>query len=148
MNTYLKIGIKDDSEQGLANYWFKSFLTNIRRESQYSRNAYRDLNIDASDELDKSFNGDDELKEKIRRHIYDDWLVVTILSIVEKQFDATSFYCFRLYYILPKMTYDKLRKITKVKDCKKRVVTIKTWLKENLDKKLLDKEFNKYYDGN
>ena len=31
-------GIKDDSDSGLANYWFKAFNINIKREKQYSRN--------------------------------------------------------------------------------------------------------------
>ena len=65
----LKNGIKHDSEEGLSNYWFKSFIVNIKREKQYSRNLYRDMNVDASEELDKEYNGDDELKLKIRRHI-------------------------------------------------------------------------------
>lgn len=143
----LKNGIKDDSEEGLSNYWFKSFIVNIKREKQYSRNLYRDMNVDASEELDKEYNGDDELKLKIRRHIYDDWLSVRLLQIVEQNFTSREFRCFRLYYIVPKMTYEKLRDLTKIKDCKKIVNTIKKWLIENTDKHQLDKEFSKWYDN-
>ena len=139
-------GIKDDSDSGLANYWFKSFNTNIKREKQYSRNVNRDKNIDATEELSKEMNGEDELKLKIRRHVYEDWSIVYILRLVEDNFDSISFHCFRLYYILDKMTYSKLREITKVPDSKKRVVTIKNWLKENLTKQKMEKEFSKYYD--
>lgn len=139
-------GIKDDSDSGLANYWFKSFNTNIKREKQYSRNVNRDKNIDATEELSKEMNGEDELKLKIRRHVYEDWSVVYILRLVENNFDSISFHCFRLYYILDKMTYSKLREITKVPDSKKRVVTIKNWLKDNLTKQQMEKEFSKYYD--
>ena len=143
----LKNGIKDDSEEGLSNYWFKSFIVNIKREKQYSRNLYRDMNVDASEELDKEYNGDDELKLKIKRHIYDDWLSVRLLQIVEQNFTSREFRCFRLYYIVPKMTYEKLRDLTKIKDCKKIVNTIKKWLIENTDKHQLDKEFSKWYDN-
>lgn len=139
-------GIKDDSDSGLANYWFKSFNTNIKREKQYSRNVNRDKNIDATEELSKEMNGEDELKIKIRRHVYEDWSIVYILRLVEDNFDSISFHCFRLYYILDKMTYSKLREITKVPDSKKRVVTIKNWLKDNLTKQKMEKEFSKYYD--
>ena len=139
-------GIKDDSDSGLANYWFKSFNTNIKREKQYSRNVNRDKNIDATEELSKEMNGEDELKLKIRRHVYEDWSIVYILRLVEDNFDQISFHCFRLYYILDKMTYSKLREITKVPDSKKRVVTIKNWLKDNLTKQQMEKEFSKYYD--
>ena len=139
-------GIKDDSDSGLANYWFKSFNTNIKREKQYSRNVNRDKNIDATEELSKEMNGEDELKVKIRRHVFEDWSIVYILRLVEDNFDSISFHCFRLYYILDKMTYSKLREITKVPDSKKRVVTIKNWLKDNLTKQQMEKEFSKYYD--
>ena len=139
-------GIKDDSDSGLANYWFRSFNTNIKREKQYSRNVNRDKNIDATEELSKEMNGEDELKLKIRRHVFEDWSIVYILRLVEDNFDSISFHCFRLYYILDKMTYSKLREITKVPDSKKRVVTIKNWLKDNLTKQQMEKEFSKYYD--
>jgi len=140
-------GIKDDSDSGLANYWFKSFNTNIKREKQYSRNVNRDKNIDATEELSKEMNGEDELQLKIRRHVFEDWSIVYILRLVEDNFDQISFHCFRLYYILDKMTYSKLREITKVPDSKKRVVTIKNWLKDNLTKQQMEKEFSKYYDS-
>lgn len=140
-------GIKDDSESGFANYWFRAFNINIKREKQYSRNINRDCNIDAYEALDKETNGDDELQMKIRRQVFDDWSVVYILRLVEDNFDSISFHCFRLYYVLDKMTYQRLREITKVKDAKKRVVTIKNWLKDNLTKKDLEKEFSKYYDA-
>lgn len=140
-----KNGINDTTDSGLANYWFKSFNTNIKREKQYSRNINRDKNIDATEELSKEMNGEDELKLKIRSQVFDDWSVVYILMLVENNFDSISFHCFRLYYILDKMTYSKLREITKVPDSKKRVVTIKNWLKDKLTKKQLEKEFLKYY---
>lgn len=140
-------GIKDDSESGMANYWFKAFNINIKREKQYSRNLNRDKNIDATEELDKEFNGDDELQMKIRRQVFDDWAVFYILRLVEDNFDSISFHCFRLYYVLDKMTYQRLREITKVKDSKKRVVTIKNWLKEKITKKQLEKEFINFYDA-
>lgn len=142
-----KNGINDTTYYGLANYWFKSFNTNIKREKQYSRNVNRDKNIDATEELSKEMNGEDELKLKIRRHVYEDWSIVYILRLVEDNFDSISFHCFRLYYILDKMTYSKLREITKVPDSKKRVVTIKNWLKDNLTKQQMEKEFSKYYDS-
>ena len=59
-------GIKDDSDSGFANYFFRAFNINIKREKQYSRNLNRDRNIDATEELDKEINGEDELKLKIR----------------------------------------------------------------------------------
>ena len=141
-----KHGINDTTDSGMANYWFRSFNTNIKREKQYSRNINRDCNINAYESLDKETNGDYELQLKIRRQVFDDWSIVYILRLVENNFDQISFHCFRLYFVLDKMTYHKLREITKVKDAKKRVVTIKNWLKYKLTKKQLEKEFSAYYD--
>ena len=142
-----KNGIKDTTDSGFANYFFKAFNINIKREKQYSRNINRDRNIDATEELSKEINGEDELKLKIRSQVFDDWSVVYILRLVEDNFDQISFHCFRLYFVLDKMTYHQLREITKVKDAKKRVVTIKNWLKYKLTKKQLEKEFSAYYDN-
>ena len=57
-----KNGINDTTDSGFANYFFKAFNINIKREKQYSRNVNRDKNIDATEELDKEMNGEDELK--------------------------------------------------------------------------------------
>lgn len=141
----MKNGINDDSEEGLANYWFKSFQTNTKREKLYSRNASRDLNVDATAELDLRPNGDRELEKKLMMETYSDFSVIYMLEKVEQNFDMLTFYCFRLYYLLNKMTYSKLKDITKVKDCKKRVVTAKKWLEENITKEELDRAFEKWY---
>ena len=140
-------GIKDDTDNGLASYWFKSFNMNIKREQQYSRNAMRDKNVDATEELDKEVNGDEDRENKIRRDVFYDWSTIYLLQLVEREFDNITFHCFRLYYILPKMTYEKLRALTKITDAKKRVITVKKWLKENITKQQLEVLFAKYYDS-
>lgn len=141
-----KNGIKDDSDEGLANYWFKSFQMNIKREKQYSRNANRDLNVDAYEVLDMRTNGDEELQLKMLKESYSDFALLYILEKVEKEFDFITFWCFRLYYILNKMTYSKLKAITKVKDCKKRCVEVKKWLAENITEDEIKAAFNKWYE--
>lgn len=141
----LKNGLKDKSENGLLNYWFKSFSTNIKREQLYSRNLYRDKNIDATTELDNKENGDEELQNKLKKEVKIDYKLLYLLNLVEEHFDHVTFYCFRLYFLCDKMTYSKLKAITKVQDCKKRVVEAKKWLKENVDEKEINKEFEKWY---
>lgn len=141
-------GIKDDSDEGLANYWFKSFVMNIKREKMYSRNQKRDFNVDASEELDTRDDGTEELMLKLRQQTYSDYAIIYILKEVESNFDSLTFYCFRLYFILPKMTYERLRSITNVKDCKRRVVQAKKWVKENIKKEEIMIKFNEWYDSN
>ena len=141
----VKNGMKDSSDEGLANYFFRSFITNSKREKVYAREKLKDMNVDACEEGDKDDNGETELQHKIRNEIYGDYAMYYILRLVEENFDSITFHCFRLYYIVNKMTYERLREVTKVKDAKKRVLQVRSWLQDNLTKKQLIKDFNKYY---
>lgn len=145
-NYLLTHKLEDDSETGFLNYWFRSFNINVKREKQYAHYQATVYGKDLVQESDSQPQLDETRDEKVRRHIFDDWVVIYILQLVEREFDDISFRCFRLYYILPKMTYNKLREVTKIKDCKKRVVTIKKWLKENITPTQLHKKFKEYYD--
>lgn len=141
----IKNGVKDETDNGLINYFFKSFIMNVKREKAYARERLKDLNVDAYEEADKETNGETELEHKIRNQVYSDYATVHILQLVEQKFDSITFHCFRLYYIVPKMTFDRLKEVTKINDCRKRVLEVREWLKNNLTKKELTKAFNKYY---
>lgn len=147
-NTIKLKGLTDLTEQGMKNYLFRSFKMNIKREALYMRNARRDNNISDSDAMSVyERNGMDEetTEDKIRKQVLNDYSVVYILNRVEENFDTISFYCFRLKWLMPKMTYQKLREITKVKDCKKRCIDVMKWLKENVNKEDILTEFEKEY---
>jgi hypothetical protein len=151
LNCYKSIqkrGLTDLTEQGMKNYLFKSFTINTKRETLYMRNARRDNSISDTDVMSVyERNGLDEetTEEKIRKQLLDDYSVVYILHQVEENFDTVSFYCFRLKWLMPKMTYQRLREITKVKDCKKRCIDIMKWLRENVTKEYILTEFEKEY---
>lgn len=151
LNCYKSIqtrGLTDLTEQGMKNYLFKSFKMNTKREALYMRNAKRDTNISGSDAMSiYERNGlyEETTEEKIRKQLLNDYSVVYILKLVEENFDTISFYCFRLKWLIPKMTYQKLREITKVRDCKKRCIDIIKWLKENVNKRDIMTEFEKEY---
>lgn len=147
-NTIKLKGLTDLTEQGMKNYLFRAFKMNTKREALYMRNARRDNNISDSDAMSVyERNGMDEetTEEKIRKQVLNDYSVVYILNRVEENFDTISFYCFRLKWLMPKMTYQKLCEITKVKDCKKRCIDIMKWLKENVNKEDILTEFEKEY---
>lgn len=107
----------------LEDYWFKSFLNNLKREQGYSRNSKRD-DIDVIDYLDRiesdEYNEDDRL------------LLVKLMSMVEREFDVRSYHCFKLYYMLPNMTIDKVDALTGLGDSKQRIMKIKEWLRKNV----------------
>ena len=132
-NTIKMKGLTDLTEQGMKNYLFRAFKMNTKREALYMRNAKRDSNISDSDAMSiYERNGlyEETTEDKIRKQLLNDYSVVYILNRVEENFDTISFYCFRLKFLIPNMTYQKLREITKVKDCKKRCIDIMKWLKE------------------
>ena len=147
-NTIKLKGLTDLTEQGMKNYLFKSFKMNTKREALYMRNAKRDSNISDSDAIsiyERNGLNEETTEEKIRKQLFNDYSVVYILNRVEENFDTISFYCFRFKWLIPKMTYQKLREITKVKDCKKRCIDIMKWLKENIDMGHIMTEFEKEY---
>lgn len=147
-NTIKLKGLTDLTEQGMKNYLFRSFKMNTKREALYMRNARRDNNISGSDAMivyERNGLEDETTDEKVRKQLLDDYSVVYVLKMVENNFDIISFYCFRLKWLIPKMTYQRLREITKVKDCKKRCIDIMKWLKENVNKEDILTEFEKEY---
>lgn len=151
LNCYKSIqtrGLTDLTEQGMKNYLFKAFKINTKRETLYMRNARRDNSISDTDVMsvyERNGLGEETTEEKIRKQLLNDYSVVYILHRVEENFDTISFYCFRLKWLMPKMTYQKLREVTKVKDCKKRCIDIMKWLKENVTKEDILTEFEKEY---
>ena len=147
-NTIKLKGLTDLTKQGMKNYLFKSFKMNTKREALYTRNTKRDNNISDSDAIsiyERNGLHDETTEENIRKQLFNDYSVVYILNRIEENFDTISFYCFRLKWLIPKMTYQKLREITKVKDCKKRCIDIMKWLKENVDREDIMTEFEKEY---
>lgn len=149
-NTIKLKGLTDLTEQGMKNYLFRSFKMNTKREALYMRNQKRDNNISGSDAMsiyEKNGLNEETTEEKTRKQLLNDYSVVYILKRVEENpdFDTISFYCFRLKWLIPKMTYQKLREITHVKDCKKRCIDIMKWLKENINKGDILTEFEKKY---
>lgn len=147
-NTIKLKGLTDLTEQGMKNYLFRSFKMNTKREALYMRNARRDNNIsgvDAMSVYERNGLEDETTEEKVRKQLLDDYSVVYVLKMVESNFDIISFYCFRLKWLIPKMTYQRLREITKVKDCKKRCIDVMKWLKENVNKEDILTEFEKEY---
>ena len=147
-NTIKTKGLNDLTEQGMKNYLFRSFKMNTKREALYMRNAKRDTNISDSNAISiYERNGlyEESTEDKIRKQLFNDYSIVYILNRAEANFDPISFYCFRLKWLIPKMTYQKLREITKVKDCKKRCIDIMKWLKENINRGDIMTEFEKEY---
>lgn len=138
-------GLKDLSEQGMKNYLFQSFKMNVVRNTTYARQTKRTYNVDISEAHEEFLLKNEPLPMKIKKQMLNDFTVTYILFQVENNFDIISFFCFRLKHLIPKMTYQRLRDITNINDCKRRVTTINKWVRDNIDKQEVYKEFIKAY---
>lgn len=132
-------GLQDLTQQGCENYLFRSFRTNMYQVSNYDK---RKVSVNIST-VEFPINDEDVIKKQS----FQDFKVIYILNTIEENFDNISFNLWRLKYMTEKMSYEKLRNITGIKDCKKRIIDINNWLKENISLKEIEKEFEEYLEN-
>lgn len=144
-----KGGLDDKSNQGIENYFFRSFKQNLQREKQYCRVSKRDLNYNSDNILDlyEEWYNEHHTSErtKLLSDLYKDFATLYILTKVEDNFDAEHFLLFRLKYLVPQMTYKKLQEKTKAKKCRQKVIEVRDWIRANISKNDINKAFNKMY---
>ena len=142
-NSIARNNLSDTTEQGMRNYLFRAFKVNLNAISNYDKR--KGVVDDLSALAEQYENQEEATYNKIKKQLLDDYSVIYILDKVESNFDTISFHCFRLKTMIEKCTYQKLREITKVRDCKKRVVKVNKWLRENISKKEIYNAFIKDY---
>ena len=141
-NSIARNNLSDTTEQGMRNYLFRAFKVNLNAISNYDKR--KDVVDDLSSLAEQYEAMGEATYNKIKKQIFDDYSLIYILEQVENNFDALTFNVFRLKTMIP-CTYQRLREITKVKDCKKRVVKVNKWLRENISKKEIYNAFIKDY---
>ena len=141
-NSIARNNLSDTTEQGMRNYLFRAFKVNLNAISNYDKR--KDVVDDLTALAEQYENQGEATYNKIKKQLFEDYSVIYLLNKVEDNFDTISFHCFRLKTMLP-CTYQRLREITKVKDCKKRVVKIMKWLRENITEKEILTNFKKNY---
>ena len=125
---------------------FISFKINTLRESQYARNQKRDGNVvNLSGAYEEYKNTELSQAEKLKNDLYKDFATLYLMHKAEQQFDAESFYLFKLKVFEKGMTYKKLQEKTGIKDCRQKVVNIKNWLKDNVKQSDVKEEFEFIY---
>ena len=136
----------DDIKHDIYRYKFftctKSNNVNLQSSDYYATHR------DGNDVFHTLRNEEYEtVEEKVRKDLLDDFKTIKTLEYVENNFEPIDYHLFRLYYILPKMTYKKLQELTGMKDARTRVVKVAKNLremKEQLEKNISN-EFEKYY---
>ena len=141
--------LNDTSNQGIENYFFRSFKQNLQREKQYCRVSKRDLNY-SSENINEVYEewyneNNSPAKTKLLNDLWKDFATLYVLTKVEDNFDSEHFLLFRLKYLIPQMTYKKLQEKTQAKKCRQKVVNVKNWVKDNVTKQEIKKVFTLMY---
>lgn len=155
-DTYLKVydkilksGIKDDTEDGFADYTFIAFKTNIKRERQYKRISSRDFNY-TSDEVNDVYetyynNSNDPEIDKIRSDLFKDYMVKRIVDAVSTQFGDDKARHFASKYLIKGNTYRKMAERTGIKGIRNEIIEMKRWVIDNISKEELKNDFLEEY---
>ena len=142
-NSIARNNLSDTTEQGMRNYLFRAFKVNLNAISNYDKR--KDIVDDLTALAEQYENQRETTYNKIKKQLFEDYALIYILEQVENNFDTITFNVFRLKTMLEKCTYQKLRDITKVRDCKKRVVKVMKWVRENITEKEILTNFKKTY---
>ena len=136
--------LNDTSLTGVANYLFKSFITNIKRDKLYAREKKRDSNENLTEAyenyLEKTHLTTDE---KILSDTKKDFTVLYILLKAKENFDDESFHLFQMK-MLGNLTYKQLQERTSSRAIRQKVSSVKRWLKDNISKEEIDKAFDDF----
>lgn len=141
--------LQDKSAYGITSYLIRSYFNLVKEEKRSARNAKRDMNYDSDNitNLYEDWYNDHNLdaREKIVDGMFKDFGTLYIMMVVEQNFDSEHFYLFKLKELCKDMTYKKLAEKTKMKGVRQKVVEVKRWLKQNITKEEIRKEFYSIY---
>ena len=141
----LKKGQLDDmSCNGIMRYFVRSYVNNLRCEKRYAYKKKRDLNI-TPEEFNKRYeNSLSSKREKIIKDLLEDFSVLYIMKLVELNFDSEHFYLYRLKTLCGK-TYKQIYDETKIKKARDKILEVSAWVKKNLTRDIIKKEFFEIY---
>ena len=84
-------------------------------------------------------------ERKVAIDLWNDFKVLKTLEYVEDNFSDIDSHLFKMYYMLPQMTYRQLQQISGMKDARTRVVAINRHLREN--RELIESEIKKKFNN-
>lgn len=142
-DTIIKYGLKEGKKESF-NYLFKAFKMNSKRELQYARNKNRDEVEDIGVLYEQYMNTKKSSDYKIVYDLWTEFQINYITRQVELYFDKDTFYLYKLKYIL-QLDDDKIRKRSKNINWKKELRDLIKWLKVNVQKSDIVREFNLKY---
>ena len=141
----LKKGKLDDmSENGIMRYFVRSYVNNLRCEKRYAYVKKRDVNITQEEFNERYDNSQTSRMEKIIKDLLEDFSVLYIMKLVELNFPQEYFNLYKMKTLCG-MTYKQIHDKTKIKKSRDKIIAVNNWVKENLTRDIIKKEFMEIY---
>lgn len=136
--------LDDMSENGIMRYFVRSYVNNLRMEKRYAYHKKRDYNITQEEFNDRYEQSLSSKRDKIINDLLEDFSVLYIMKLVELNFPPEQLYLYKLKMICNK-TYKQIHDETKIKKSRDKIIEVNKWVKHNLTRDVIKKEFFEIY---
>ena len=136
--------LDDMSDNGIMRYFVRSYVNNLRMEKRYAYHKKRDYNITQEEFNDRYEQSLSSKRDKIIKDLLEDFSVLYIMKLVELNFPPEQLYLYKLKMICNK-TYKQIHDETKIKKSRDKIVAVNKWVKNNLTRDVIKKEFMSIY---
>ena len=136
--------LDDMSDNGIMRYFVRSYVNNLRMEKRYAYHKKRDYNITQEEFNDRYEQSLSSKRDKIIKDLLEDFSVLYIMKLVELNFPPEQLYLYKLKMICNK-TYKQIHDETKIKKSRDKIIEVNKWVKQNLTRDIIKKEFFDIY---
>ena len=143
-NSPIKV-TRDTPEEARITVWKNKWFIACRNNNTVGITSDRYRTHRSDNDITDVLNGQESTTAatKIKNDVYNDFRTLYLLEYVCAKYDTQTCHCFKIYYLVPGMTYKKLSDITKLKDAKTRVVEVNRHLRENVEQ--ITNEINEHF---
>ena len=136
--------LDDMSDNGIMRYFVRSYVNNLRMKKRYAYHKKRDYNITQEEFNDRYEQSLSSKRDKIIKDLLEDFSVLYIMKLVELNFPPEQLYLYKLKMICNK-TYKQIHDETKIKKSRDKIIEVNKWVKHNLTRDVIKKEFFEIY---
>ena len=136
--------LDDMSDNGIMRYFVRSYVNNLRMEKRYAYHKKRDYNITQEEFNDRYEQSLSSKRDKIIKDLLEDFSVLYIMKLVELNFPPEQLYLYKLKIICNK-TYKQIHDETRIKKSRDKIIEVNKWVKHNLTRDVIKKEFFDIY---
>lgn len=136
--------LDDMTDNGIMRYFVRSYVNNLRMKKRYAYHKKRDYNITQEEFNDRYEQSLSSKRDKIIKDLLEDFSVLYIMKLVELNFPPEQLYLYKLKMICNK-TYKQIHDETKIKKSRDKIIEVNKWVKHNLTRDAIKKEFFEIY---